>query len=213
MQLFKKTKLLESKMDEFIDITSESGMIFFEGVKRFTNRESEKFDRSLKKIRGLERRADKLRRDIEAQLYLETLIPESRGDVLGLLETTDVVINTIKETIVGLSIEDPHVPAQFKQAFVALAKVVSETVDEMAQANRSFFSNPLAVRDHLNKIHHFESESDQAAEDLNRLIFRSDLSLGEKQQLRYFTKRIDRIADRAEDVADRLAIYTIKRSV
>ncbi|MCK5342029.1 MAG: DUF47 family protein, partial [Candidatus Heimdallarchaeota archaeon] len=104
MQLFKKTKLLESKMEEFIDITSESGMIFFEGVKRFTNRESEKFDRSLKKIRGLERRADKLRRDIEAQLYLETLIPESRGDVLGLLETTDVVINTIKETIVGLSI-------------------------------------------------------------------------------------------------------------
>ncbi|MEE9190387.1 MAG: DUF47 family protein [Candidatus Neomarinimicrobiota bacterium] len=213
MQLFKKTKLLESKMDEFIDITSESGMIFFEGVQRFTNKEGEKFDRSLKKIRELEHRADNLRRTIETQLYLETLIPESRGDVLALLETTDVVINAIKETMVGLSIEDPHVPDQFKQAFIALAKVVSKTVDEMAKANRSFFRNPLAVRDHLNKIHHFESESDQAAEDLNRLIFRSDLSLGEKQQLRYFAKRIDRIADRAEDVADRLAIYTIKRSI
>jgi predicted phosphate transport protein (TIGR00153 family) len=213
MQLFKKTKLLESKMDEFIDITSESSMIFFEGIQRFNNKESEMFDQSLKKIRELEHRADNLRRDIEAQLYLETLIPESRGDVLALLETTDFVINTIKETMVGLSIEDPHMPDQFEQAFIALAEVVSATVEEMAQAHRSFFRNPETVRDYLNKIHHLESESDQAAENLNRLIFRSDLSLSEKQQLRYFAKRIDRIADRAEDVADRLAIYTIKRSI
>jgi len=37
--------------------------------------------------------------------------------------------------------------------------------------------------------------------------------LSQKIHLRYFALHIDNVADRAENVADRLAIYTIKRSI
>jgi hypothetical protein len=43
-------------------------------------------------------------------------------------------------------------------------------------------------------------------------IFAGDLELARKAQLRNFVEHIDNIADAAEDVADRLAIYAIKRS-
>lgn len=38
-----------------------------------------------------------------------------------------------------------------------------------------------------------------------------DLQLSRKIQLRDFVKHVDKIADYAEDVADRLNIYVIKR--
>ena len=103
MVLFKKTKKLELKMDEFLDTISASGIIFQEGVKQYLNGKLEIFEKQTKAIRELESRADRLRHAIEQQLYTETLIPESRGDVLALLETADDVINQGKGTLLEFS--------------------------------------------------------------------------------------------------------------
>jgi uncharacterized protein (UPF0335 family) len=46
---------------------------------------------------------------------------------------------------------------------------------------------------------------------LKRAVFASDLELAHKTQLRYFVERVDELANEAEDIADYLAIYTIKR--
>jgi uncharacterized protein Yka (UPF0111/DUF47 family) len=45
------------------------------------------------------------------------------------------------------------------------------------------------------------------------MAFSSDLPKVEKIHLRYFIERIDELANEAEDIADALAIYTIKRSI
>ena len=55
--------------------------------------DDEAFQRRLKKVAEGEHQADDLRRSTEAILYTYALIPESRGDVLGLLETLDDVID------------------------------------------------------------------------------------------------------------------------
>jgi uncharacterized protein Yka (UPF0111/DUF47 family) len=46
---------------------------------------------------------------------------------------------------------------------------------------------------------------------LKKQIFSSELGLAEKIHLREFVDHIDAIADQAEDVADRLTIYAVKR--
>ena len=48
---------------------------------------------------------------------------------------------------------------------------------------------------------------------MKREIFASDEDLSRKIHLRYFALNIDLVSDTAEDVADRLNIYTIKRMV
>ena len=58
-----------------------------------------------------------------------------------------------------------------------------------------------------------EKEADKAAEKLKRKAFSTNMELAQKFHLRYFALHIDSLADCAEDVADRLSIYTIKRSV
>ena len=47
--------------------------------------------------------------------------------------------------------------------------------------------------------------------NLKKQIFSSKMELALKLHLREFVDRIDSIADHAEDVADRLTIYAIKR--
>ena len=48
---------------------------------------------------------------------------------------------------------------------------------------------------------------------LARKIFDSKLPLDQKMHLRYFVEKIDRICDQAEDIADEIQIYAIKRSI
>jgi hypothetical protein len=212
--LFKKTKMLEQKMDVFLDVTSESALVFADGLKAYFEDDTEVFDTYLEKINVLENRADDLRREIESHLYTETLIPESRGDVLALLETTDDVTNQVKETMLDFSIETPAIPADLQPDFIYLAQHSSRAMDEVVKAIRHFLRNPLAVADYLHKVYYYEKEADQVAERLKRKVFGyENLDLSTKFHLRFFIRNIDSVADKAEDVADRLTIYTIKRSV
>ena len=213
LSLFKKTKMLENKMDDFLDHTSESSMVFYEAVKHYFLGTEAEFKSQVAKIYMLEHEADTLRREIENQLYTETLIPESRGDVLALLENTDNVINQVKGTIADFEIERPEIPKEYADGFLKLTGFSGQAVDKMVKSIRAFIRNPQGVKDWLHKVYFYEKEADNTAENLKRKIFQSDLPLAQKNHIRYFLRQIDSVADRAEDVADRLAIYTIKRSI
>jgi uncharacterized protein Yka (UPF0111/DUF47 family) len=103
---FRRAKALETEIDAFLDKLSESGLLFKRAVQIYLNEgASADFDEKLQAVNRLESEADKLRRSIETQLYAQTLIPESRGDVLGLLENLDSVLNLHEGALWGFSIE------------------------------------------------------------------------------------------------------------
>ncbi len=212
--IFKKTKTLELQMDAFLDKISEAAIVYRRGVKNYFKNSVEDFERHVEQISLLEHEADELRKNIETKLYTHTLVPESRGDILALMETSDDVIDRAKDTLVELSVEKPKVPEEFKDGFIELARSTTRATEEMVLAMRAFMRDPINVRNYLHKVYHWEKESDRLAESLKRAIFANEeLQLSEKIHLRYFTLHIDTLADKAEAVADRLAIYTIKRSI
>jgi predicted phosphate transport protein (TIGR00153 family) len=211
--LFKETKLLEKEMDDFLDIISESVLVFREGIERYLKKQDDDFESSLKKIKVLENRADDLRRDIENRLYTKTLIPESRGDVLGLLENIDKLVNRAKYVLTDFSIEMPMIPTEYHAEFIELADAAARGVEELVQATRRFLSDPLSVKATLHKVSYYEEEADRIAKKIKHKVFRSELDLAQKNHIRHFIINMDSMADKAEDVADRLAIYTIKRSM
>jgi uncharacterized protein Yka (UPF0111/DUF47 family) len=79
--IFKATKDLVRKIDAFLDLVGESVSSFEEGLKLYLSGSEVEFNERLVIIKNSESRADELRQNIEAQLYVQTLIPESRGDV------------------------------------------------------------------------------------------------------------------------------------
>ncbi|MCK4754024.1 MAG: DUF47 family protein, partial [Calditrichia bacterium] len=107
----------------------------------------------------------------------------------------------------------PDIPNVLEKDFLNLTSASIKSAEALVHAIRAFFVEARAVKDHLHKILFFENEADRIGNNLKRKIFQMDLDLSKKFHLRYFTLHIQNVSDRAEEVADRLAIYTIKRTI
>lgn len=214
IRLFRRANSLEIEIEEFLDKLSESALVFRHGVEVYLREGvSSEFNEKLNHVNSLESEADHLRRSIEVQLYTHTLIPEARGDVLGLLENLDNILNLFEGALWAFSIETPEIPAEYHQGYLDLSDKGAQAVESVVLASRAFFRNIEAVADHSHKVMFFEKEADKISTKLKRAIFSSDLHLSQKAHLRNFVEHIDNPADWAEDVADRLTIYVIKRNI
>jgi uncharacterized protein len=213
MPLFRSAPQLERQINEFFDAIAQGALVFRDGIDDYLEGRERDFDAKLTAIDTLESEADHLSRDIEANLYRRSLIPEHRGDVLGLLEHTDDIIDHAKTCLRRLDVERPTVPSPLAGEFRRLAAAVYQASDALLLAARLSFRDPAGVSDHLVKVYHFEGEADRIGLELRRSIFASGLELAHKLQLRYFVESVDVVADTAEHVAGRLAIYAIKRQL
>ena len=211
--LFRPTKQLEMQIDEFLDAISQGGIVFKQGIKNYLENDNDNFCERLKIIGKLENNADDLRRTIENKLYTQTLIPDHRGDVFGLLESTDNIIDTMKETLNQFDIECPFIPEQLSKGYLELAEMSVLSSESLVSAARAFFKDVNSVKDHLHKVYFYEKEADRLGNKIKKDAFQLDIDLSKKFHLRYFALHIQDVSDKAEAVADRLAIYTIKRTI
>ena len=210
--VFKKTKELQNKIDEFFDTIMEAGLEFKQGMKYYLDNNKEDFEEKVKKVDSLEGKADGLRREIENKLYSEMLIPEMRGDVLAILENSDNVLNLLADIIVEFSVEKPLFPQPLIDNFDNLVDVCISSVEEMIETIRAYFSDIVSVRIHITKLMFYEKESDKIGEKIKREIFNNKrMELSRKIHLRTFITYLQNIADMAEDIGDRISIYAIKR--
>lgn len=214
LALFGRLRALERQIEEFLEGISEAGLIFRRAIRVYlADGVSEEFVDALDHVKAIESRGDELRRSMEAQLYEQTLIPDLRADVLSLLEELDGQIGVYQANCYRFAIEKPDIPAEYHRDFIDLTEVVVTCTDCLVMAARAFFRNIEAVRDHNHKVIFYETEADKICTKLKTAVFDSSLPLEHKLHLRYFIERIDAAANAAEDVADELAIYTIKRSL
>jgi predicted phosphate transport protein (TIGR00153 family) len=205
---------IENQVDEFLDLVSESGLIFKMAIAAYLRGDIDAFMKKIEQISKAEHKGDSLTHTLEERLYVQTLIPDSRGDVLELLENLDSLLDNFKGALWQFEIERPDIWPEFHDAFIELVGYVVESVEAVVLSSRAFFKNIAAVSDHMHKVSYWETESDKVASDLQRAIFKRDeMRMSHRLQLRDFAKRVDNIADVSEDVADRLAIYVIKRSL
>jgi predicted phosphate transport protein (TIGR00153 family) len=214
LRLFGRTKDLEGQIDNFLDKLSESTVMFRLGVRTYLKEGANgEFQQKLKAVNALESEADTLRRNIEKELYTHTLIPDARGDVLGLIETLDHLMSLFEGVLWAIDIEKPDIPEDYTAGYRKLTNMVVQAAEALVLAARAFFRTPHMVGDYNHKVLVYEKEADKISTQLKKDIFGSDLELARKAQLRNFVEHIDDVADWAEDVADRLAIYAIKRTV
>ena len=201
-------------IDNFLVLLSESAMSFQEAVMIYLDQgDSERFDEKLKQVGEAESRADELRRGIQKDMYAETLMPDARGDILNLLGSLDKIINKFEETLWYFTSEKPQIPEDLRDEYRELLTPTTACVEALVLASRAFFRDVGTISDHLHKVRYYEKEADQVIGRLKYGIFSTKMLLAEKIHLRFFAERIVWISDLAEDVADDLAIYAIKRAM
>ncbi|MDR3238365.1 MAG: DUF47 family protein [Spirochaetia bacterium] len=208
--LFRKTDELIQKIDQFINLTREASLHFQKALFFFLDGRLGEFEERLSIITRAESDADALKKDIESRLYAQTLIPESRGDVLQILETMDKITNSTKYIMKGFSIECPEIPENIAAGMKELSVPVDKAVESLVPTVRAYFENIGALKDSMHLVKFYEREADSLSEKIKRDIFALDVYLSNKLQLKDFVSSIDSLADVALNVADHVNIAAVK---
>lgn len=213
--LFGRTSTLIHQIDEFLDRVAEGAMVFEEGVGILAERGvDEGCEAKLQHLNELKKNASKLGRDIVTNLYAQMLVPDARADILELIAALNRILDSLHQKFTDITIFNPDVPAGIVSGYRELTSAVVKTVESTVQAARAYFKDINTVRDHIHKISHHESASDESAIRLKKQIFSdTNLNFELKWILSNSVNDIDHIADDAEHIGDRLSIYAIKRSL
>ena len=204
-------KELINSINLFLDNILEVNSLFENLMKEFFLKNYKKVEDLTVKISDLESACDKLRRTTERKIYQETLIPEQRGDVLGMLENLDKIPGQLQGNAHRINTEKPDIHKELHDDFNNLVQNNSTCVKLLISGSKQFFVDPKKTIEDCLLVSKHESTGDKISTKLKNAIFNNNnLDLSQKMHLRYFVEIVDEVANLAEDVADRLIISSVK---
>lgn len=211
---FRKQARIERGFEEFLGCIQRCIEIFSTGMLScLEHGPGESFERSAELVDRAESEADKLRKEIEQVLYANELLPDSRGDMLNLLESCDKIANRIESVIRNLCLRRVAVPDEIKGDLKEMLVPVQTAVETLLTAVRLLFTDPASARPAIHDVERLETECDRIQHDTVRTVYRMELDLAHKMQLEATIHDIGSIADRAEAVSNVLQIVAIKRTL
>ncbi|MBN2796820.1 MAG: DUF47 domain-containing protein [Clostridia bacterium] len=213
--VFKRSIELNMKIEKFLDVISQSLLLFEKAIKALLKNEYEQFNEILNRICRLETEADELESEIKVMLYKYLLLPDTRADVLSLIKSLDDVIDATEDITKDFGIQKPTFPKVLHDGILSMTHSSIESAESLLLATRSFLNEVHLVSAHISKVKFFEHETDILEDKINMSIFNDHIvdALAEKMQLKYFISKIASIADISEIISAKLTIFTIKREI
>jgi len=211
--LFRKQYETAKKIDALFNAIDKCVSLFKDTVSRLiVEGPTAQNDEAAMRVHDAEGRVDDIVREIEIAMYENALIPESRGDVLGILESIDKIPDTLQSLVFQLSHQNIKVPYQFKDTMLRLVDVNLEAYVFLKEAVINLFYNK-DVQALISQIDRRESTSDKIVRELIKAIFNCQIDKADKILLKQIVSNIGDISDFCEDTTGRLRIAIIKRRI
>jgi hypothetical protein len=204
-QIQEQIELYCRQITRTMTLLRESLQAYFQSDDRDELRENYRL------IHKAESHADDLRYEIEVTMYTKGVFPESREDILELLERLDKVPNAAESCVRQILHEHVTLPDQFVHQTLELTRESEKCVESLLEATRKVFSDFHAAGELVGNIDQLESRCDQMEADLVEAIYTGDLDGFEKITVRDLVQRIEKIADRAEAAGATIRLITAKR--
>ncbi len=171
----------------------------------------------VKAVSVIETEADAIRRRIITELLKGDLLPQSRREALYLIEKTDEIANESEEIIRELYLQMAVVGEEYAEGIRLINGETKLQLEKLRTAVDKIFSDIWSQKGNLNElfieIDRHESVVDSIEQSLIGSVYRSGLTLAEKNQLRYFITKFADISDLAEDISDLLEKIVVIRKV
>jgi predicted phosphate transport protein (TIGR00153 family) len=211
---FRKQARIEQSFEAFLGCVQRCVELWSTGLLSYLESgPNETFERSHELVSRAESEADKLRRQIERVLYENELMPDSRGDLLKLLESCDKVANRLESVIRNFCLRQPEIPEEIKPSLRELLVPIETCVETLLTAIRLLFTEPRKAKPAVDDVQRLEGECDRVQHDTIRAVYALDIDLARKIQLERTIHDIGSIADRAEATSAVLEIIAIKRTL
>jgi predicted phosphate transport protein (TIGR00153 family) len=214
MFFINKQKQIESLLDDYRQQVSKCLEVCELAFTQYLDEpDRSRLEKNFLDISRAESGADTIRREVEVMMYSKALFPESRGDILGLLETMDKVPNQAETVTQALLNQHVLIPQQYREQIKQLITICRRCVEAMLDGAGKLFTDFTNATVAVGKVDELESEADHIEEAIIEQVFSSNIEGFEKILLRDLVNQIAGISDRAENTADRIRIIAAKRKV
>ena len=160
-----------------------------------------------------ESRADDLRDEINELMYSRALIPESREDIMALIERVDEIPRSFEQILNMIRTQTIVFPEFMILDIQELIRVSMESCDLMVKQIDVMIKKKEGVRALMSTIDQNESHCDHIERRIIVKLFESDLDPFLKLQLKELVIVLGEISDQADRVSKRVNIMTMKRRV
>ncbi len=210
--VWKHEKDIKAQIRAYFDAVDEVMGAFEKAIATYLQEGlSEDFAAGDRATHRLESHADDLRIAVEKTLYRKALLPESRDDLLDLLEAFDDIPNLAETILFHLLTQQLLMPPPLLPHFRSLVEVNMDAYRLVRQATEHLFAQPESMERAVAPVDRAESESDALERALVIEIFRSDFPKADMILLRDIVMKTSDISDAALLVARRLDILSLKR--
>ena len=214
MFIFKKNQRLLDRLEEYLNVAQEAIDEFIQAFK-YVLKEGidEHLEVLARQTHSKESNADDIRRKIEHEMYAKSLLPESRRDLLEIIEQLDRLPNRGESILNMFLTQQTPLIDIIKPDMIELIELSRETVKYTIEATRDCFYNTGKMKELARLIDNNESIGDRLERKMIKTIFSSDIDTGEKLIQKEFILEVGAICDLCERVSDKLVITSIKRSI
>ena len=188
--------------------------VFVNGINGyFDHGNRDQLGEDVQKTHIAESLADDLLTELGMVLYGSALFPESRGDILGLVEALDAVVNKAESVIRMPYHQYITVPQELAPSFKEMIETVRECTKALRKSAEMLFDKYQRAGSYYGKVDQLESQTDAQEAALIEMIFTMEIDTGHKILLRDLVSSIADIADRAENASNRIQLILVKRKL
>ena len=211
--LFKKQYAVEEKVQRLLRFLVDMAHLYQAAYESYFEGSLEEFSERNQELGQIEKQLDELGHQIQMTLLHESLMPNSRDDLLWFLTKLDKVPSSFKHSLVDILFEKPKIPEELHPSMKNMLIHTHLAVQALAHATDSLFSDLRSVRQHVEEVSRQESEVDKIEYKLLQMVFENKkYELAIKYQLKGILKQIGHVTNLAEDVADAVLILATKHS-
>lgn len=211
---FKKERQLESLIYSYLEnmgkiqkhFSKAMNICLKEGV-------SDDFCFLMDQTHKFESRADDLRDETNELMYSRALIPESREDIMALLERVDGIPRSFEQILNMIRTQKLSFPEFLILDIQELIRISMESCDLMAKQIDVLIKKKEGIRALMSTIDQNESHCDHIERRIITKLFDSDLEPFLKLQLKEMVIVMGEISDQADRVSKSINIMTMKRRI
>jgi predicted phosphate transport protein (TIGR00153 family) len=172
------------------------------------------FETLVEEISEEEHLADNIRKTIEHKMFSQSLLPETREDILEIIEKMDNIPDTCEKVVYMVADQQITPIKKINAEIIELVKVGMECFKYTFEAARDFLGRMQNIKALMEKVDNYEHIADKLERKMIRIIFsQNSLTPGEKHIHKELVKEIGNISNESKRTAQRIIIASAKRSV
>jgi len=212
--LFKKEQQLESLITQYLENLTRTQEHFVKAMDTCLDQGlCGEFAFLIEQTHKFESKADEIKEDINVLMYSRALIPESREDIMNLLEQVECIPRIFELILHLIRSQKLKLPEFIMLDVKDLIRISVESCDLMVKQIDLMLNNRPGIRALMSTIDHNESHCDHIERSLMIKVFESNIDRIDKLQLKELIIAMGEISDQADRISKRVNILNLKRRV